>query len=198
MVGENVQLVCTRYEEKEAHPTQEAFNVDFAMPWQRKPYGAVKIEITFDEPVLFTPAPRPLLVTYGDVEADILSYALEEVITEKLRAAPQTVANREKRIAQGKGGWLKPRGRDYYDLWQIVNAPGSVDWDAVARKLAEKCAVRGVSIASARDVFATEITDGVKRNWKGQLEDFVPAPLPDVEDLLAKLEPALASRLGWK
>lgn len=85
------------------------------MPWQRQSSGHVKLEITFDEPIVLPTELRPLLVTYDDADANVVSYCVEEVILEKLRAAPQTLANREKRIAGGRGNWLRPRSRDFYD-----------------------------------------------------------------------------------
>jgi len=196
--GERFSLTCTRYEEKLPHPTQEVFKFAFVMPWQRQSSGHVKLEITFDEPIVLPTELRPLLVTYDDADANIVSYCVEEVILEKLRAAPQTLANREKRIAGGRGNWLRARSRDFYDLSQIIDSSLMVSWPRVRESLAEKCRVRNVAIASIADIFAPEIIEEVKRQWKAQLGDFVPVPLPDVDELLTRLEPALAEYLGWK
>jgi predicted nucleotidyltransferase component of viral defense system len=196
-LGENVRLRCVRHEESEPHPTQEAFHVEFIMPWQSKTYGSVKIEITFDEPVLLGAHLRPLLVTYDDVDGAVLSYALEEIVMEKLRATQQTLARREKRLAKRKRSWLRPRSRDFYDLWQITSSALPIDWTRVVAHLAKKCEVRSVMVASIDDVFAADLMDDVNAKWEAQLEEFVTAPLPDVDVVLRQLRPRLSTLLGW-
>ena len=195
---ERVVLRCERKEEREPHPSeQEAFKIHFQMPWQDRPLGFVKLEITFAETLVIAPAARPLLVTFGDVEASVLTYALEEVVLEKLRASQQTLQSRDKRKEKSGATWLKPRSRDFYDLWHIAKYRTDCDWDQVAANIEVKCSARGVVIKSTADVFIDDVVTGVKEKWAQQLEDFVPAPLPDVEPLLVELRVILRERLGW-
>ena len=46
-------------------------------------------------------------------------------------------------------------------------------------------------------VFAPDLIDDVKAKWESQLEEFVTAPLPDVDEVLRQLRPKLATLLGW-
>lgn len=198
LVTERVVLQCERKVERDPHPfEQEQFQIRFQMPWQDRPLGSVKLELTFAEPLVLAPAPRPLLITYDDVEASVLTYALEEVVLEKLRAAQQTVQARDKRKEKTGAVWLKPRSRDFYDLWHIAKHRTDCDWTRVGANIEVKCSARGVIIQSTADVFVDDVVAGVRASWEQQLKDFVPAPLPDVEPLLAELREMLLNRLGW-
>jgi len=110
------QIVIDRLPERDPHPTgQDAFRVLVAFPWQRTPMGRVKIERTHDEPVLLAAPERDLQHGYEEIGEDLgdvhlATYALEEIVAEKLRAILQTQQRLHVR------GWNRPRARDYYDL----------------------------------------------------------------------------------
>lgn len=194
LIGEPVTLALRRHED--ASERQESFTIEFTLPWQERSFGGVKIEITFDEPVLLGAERRPLAVRYDGVTCEVLCYSIEEIVLEKMRGAPQTLMNTKKREATGKT-WMRARSRDYYDLWSIVSSSIPISWDAVRGKLDDKCAVRGVSITGIGDVFIEEILDNVRKQWEAQLKDFVGGGLPDVEQVLTALKPTLCACLGW-
>jgi len=81
-----------RYLERDPRPHgQEAFVVRVRFPWQPSPLCRVKLEICHDEPVLLTPDSRPLIHGYGeDLNVQVPSYRLEEIIAEKMRSLLQT------------------------------------------------------------------------------------------------------------
>jgi len=188
-----VVFAVERHVERDPHPGgQEAFVVRVQFPWQRQAMMPVKIEITYDEPVLL-PAPlRPVQHGY-DEELDIAvrTYSLEEVCAEKLRSTRQTQAKMEAR------GWARSRARDFYDLWQLGKLPGPIDWAEVMSVLPGKCALRDVTIAGIDDIFEPALLDELRRTWERTLGPFVPR-LPDVELVLTEVRAHLSSVLKLK
>jgi len=184
--------------EKRQHPKgQDAFRVRVAFPWQKEPNVRVKLEITHDEPVLLPTHSHPLLHGYEDIgESGALAgisvetYALEEIVAEKLRALRQTHQRLEER------GWNRPRARDYYDLWRLLtDFEAAIDPEAVRRVLPDKMTHRGVGYASVEDFFTTPLVSAARRNWQSNLGNFVDN-LPDVDEVLTDLRPRIASLLG--
>ena len=187
----DVRMSVTRYEEREPHPGgQEAFSVRVQFPWQREPLVPVMIEVTQDEPVLLPAPPLPILHGYDEpLDAEVRTYSLDEIVSEKLRATRQTQANLAAR------GWVRSRARDYFDLWHLVRlAPGRIDWGRVAAVLPRKCAHRHVTIEQVADVFDDALLDEVRATWERTLGPFV-AELPDVEAILAETRARLDSLL---
>ncbi len=171
---------------RDPHPgRQENFVFRVQFPWQRQPLCSIKVEITVDEPVLLPALSREILHGYGEnVRGAIRVYALEEIVAEKLRSILQSEARRAVR------SWVRPRCRDYYDLWRILRTYGQVlDRGAVRRILAEKCAVRSVTFSSAEDFFPPGLVELVADAWKGDLGDVV-AELPSIQTIISELEPA--------
>lgn len=173
-LGENFEIAVGAA--ANIRPQQEAFKLQFTMPWQEQSVGSIKLEITFDEPILLAAKRRPLLVTYGDVDAEVLSYALEEVVLEKIRAAQQTLANRDRRVADGGGDWIRPRSRDFYDLWRIIESDHPVSWVQVRDKLSEKCRARDVVVSAIEHVFAEEVLDEGEAPVEGAARRLCPGP----------------------
>jgi len=186
-----VTMTVDRYEERLPHPGgQEAFIVRVQFPWQRRPMVPVMVEITQDEPVLMPSPPRPVLHAYGEpFDVSVCAYGLEEIAAEKLRAIRQTQARLAAR------GWARSRARDYYNLWHLVRLEtGRVDWTLVAGVLPRKCAIRGVTLASVGDAFASALIEEVRATWERTLGPFV-AELPDVDRILAETRERLEAVL---
>lgn len=186
-----IAMTVERYEERNPHPGgQEAFIVRVQFPWQRQPMVPVKIEVTHDEPVLLAALPKPIVHGYEEtLEAAVRTYDLEEICAEKLRSTRQTQAKLTAR------GWVRPRGRDYYDLWHLVRLDaGLVDWCRVAEVLPRKCAHREVAIQSIADVFEPGLLDEVRATWERTLGPFVPE-LPNVEMVLVQTRERLEELL---
>lgn len=103
------RLEFDRPPERSPHPGgQDAFRIRAAFPWQSVPQVRVKLEITHDEPVLLTPARRPIIHGYEALghalpPSELATYPLEEIVAERLRALRQTRRQIERR------GWNKPR-----------------------------------------------------------------------------------------
>ena len=184
------QVEFDRPPEQEPHPTgQESFRFRFAFPWQPRPMVRVKVEITFDEPVLLEAPVRPLLHGYEalgeNLTAEIKTYAIEEIVAEKLRALRQTQRRLEER------GWNRPRARDYYDLWRLLtDYRVLVDTAVVTGILKQKFAVRGVGFAGPSDFFSDQLVSEARSTWHSNLGIFV-ADLPPVDEVLARLRLAV-------
>jgi uncharacterized protein len=177
--------VLEREEHRDPHlGGQESFRARVQLPWQREPLCSIKIEITTDEPVVLPPPRRPLLHEYDDgLRADVLVYALEEIVAEKLRALLQSEARRMKR------GWTRPRARDFYDLWRVFGELGSsIDAQVVRAALREKCNVRNVSFTSVDDFFAEGLLAEVDAAWAQSLAPLV-SDLPLLSRVLSELRP---------
>lgn len=109
---------------------------------------------------------------------------------QKLRALLQNEERRETRR------WIRPRGRDVYDLWRILTSPPvPIDRSALRRILAEKCAVRGVTYGTSADFFPEALINLVKQKWDDDLGALV-ADLPRVEDVLLVLRAEVTQLLG--
>jgi uncharacterized protein len=183
--------ILERDDHRDPHPGgQESFKVRMQLPWQREPLCSIKIEITADEPVILSAPRRPLLHGYDDgLRAEVLVYALEEIVAEKLRALLQSEARRMKR------GWTRPRARDFYDLWRVLgDLAKDIDARVIPAVLRKKCEVRNVSFSSADDFFAEGLLAEVDAAWAQSLAALV-SDLPPLATVLSELRPAVARLL---
>jgi predicted nucleotidyltransferase component of viral defense system len=183
----DIDLFLDRRVERNEHPGgQEAFTVRVRYPWHPRPMVNIKLEITHDEPVVVPPRVLPIAHDYDEpFEAALSSYALEEIAAEKLRATRQTLAKLESK------GWARSRGRDYFDLWHLTRLPiDRMNWLLVRNVLPDKCARRGVAIASIADIFEERLLDRVRGDWMATLGPFT-RELPDVDRVLAETRAAL-------
>ena len=182
-----VDIVCERYAEAQPHPGgQEAFTIRCRFPWQREPLTRIKVEITFDEPILRPLQPRSILHDYEEpLRATVRTYALEEIVAEKLRAILQHIERLEER------GWSRSRARDYYDLWRIMEAySDELDLSGFVSFLHEKCAARGVGFHGADSFFREAMMSYVARTWEQWLGQLVP-DLPSYDTVIQELRPRI-------
>lgn len=182
--------ILERDDHRDPHPGgQESFRARVQLPWQREPLCSIKIEITADEPVILPAPRRPLLHGYDDgLRADVLVYALEEIVAEKMRALLQSEARRVKR------GWTRPRARDFYDLWRMLGDLG-IDARVIPAVLREKCELRNVSFSSADDFFAEGLLAEVDAAWAQSLGPLV-SDLPPLSKVLSELRPKVERLLA--
>ena len=178
-----VSITCRRYTEREAHPGgQEAFDIHATYPWQSAPLTRVSVEITMDEPVIRPVQTRRIIHDYEEpIEASVLTYSLEEIVAEKLRAVlQQTQALRER-------GWSRSRARDYYDLWRILGTfRDRMDLTDFSSLLREKYDVRDVGYQSSGDFFDGDMLSYVRDRWQDSLGPLV-SELPSFETVIHSL-----------
>lgn len=187
-----VEITCVRYTEKDPHPGgQEAFSIRARFPWHREPHTRVMVEVSVDERVI-RPAPlRTIIHGYGEpFDAKVLTYSLEEIMAEKLRAILQHVEMLEER------GWSRSRARDYYDLWRIFKTYGDqLSLTGFVPFLREKCAVRNVSFRGSDDFFPPKMLAYVEKTWEQWLAPLVP-DLPSYAAVIGELRPTVDALLA--
>lgn len=182
-----VEIVCERYTERDPHPGgQEAFTIRARLPWHKQPHTRVKIEITLDEEVLKPALMRRVIHEYGEpLEAEVRTYALEEIAVEKLRAILQHIEKLQTR------GWSRSRARDYYDLWCVIGTyRDQLDLSDFVPLLREKCTARDVGFEGPEDFFQEPMLSYVKRTWNQWLGRLVPG-LPSFETVIGELRPQI-------
>jgi hypothetical protein len=186
-----VEITCERYTEKELHPgSQETFTIRARFSWHREPQVRVLVETTMDEQVFKSSSKRKVIHEYGEpLRAEILTYEMEEIVAEKLRAILQHIEKLETR------GRSRSRARDYYDLWRIFgqykDQMDLVDFDSFLRR---KCAVRKVDFAGPDDFFREPMLSYVKKTWTQWLSPLVPN-LPPAEQVIEELRPRITALL---
>lgn len=169
-----------RNPEKAPHPKgQDAFNVFVKFPWQPTALCRIKVEITHDEPVILSPEYKPILHGYDEhIDCVVACYHIEEIVAEKLRALLQT---HQKLVARG---WNRPRARDYYDLWCILNNYSSaVDITRLNEMLDKKCKHRDVSYQNIDNFFTVELVKEANQHWQATLGTLV-RDLPECGKIL--------------
>lgn len=183
--SDSADIVCERHVENRPHPgNQEAFRIRARLPWHNYPLTSIKIEITMDERILKPVQTRKIIHQYNEpLEAEIRTYSLEEIVAEKLRAILQNID----RLKKSNRGWIRPRGRDYYDLWRILNEyRDDMDFAEFISFLQDKCALRNIVFVGPEDFFDDQVLALVYDNWKQSLEHLVP-DLPALDFVISEL-----------
>ena len=176
------EIQLKRFPERNPHPTgQEAFNVNVKFPWHRSSLCTIKIEVTHDEPVILAPEYKSIIHGYDEeIDFSVACYPIEEVIAEKLRALLQT---HKKLIARG---WNRPRARDYYDLWSVLNKYSfSINKARLVEVLSKKCRHRDVSYKNIDDFFTPELISEAHQHWQTMLASLV-VDLPECSQVLGE------------
>lgn len=135
---------------------------------RRQGLPAVKVHLTFDEPILVQPEVRRIEPSYSDLAAfHISAYSKIEIIAEKMRA-----------LLQQQEKW--PRPRDLYDLWFMLCLKGEkYPRDRLKRIFSIKC--RSKQIAENPEALTSERLKEWNRNaWKNQLEPMMKT-VPDYD-----------------
>jgi hypothetical protein len=182
-----IEFTSKRYTEKRPHPgEQEAFIIRARFPWHRQFLAKVMIEITVDEPILMPPVSKPILHEYEEeMNYEIMTYTLEEIVAEKLRAILQQQERLEQR------GWSRSRARDYYDIWNIFKSfSDDLDMNLIPELLINKCTVRDIEISGPEQFFEKTTLDFVESTWEewlGHLVRELPAFDTVINDLRLSL-----------
>lgn len=170
------------------------FKVDVRFPWMRSANCVLKLELLPSPPevIVGTPQVRDLLHVGFDerLEAKIRCYELREIVAEKLRGFLQT-GRRFDELAAGKRTFVLARSRDLFDLAQLYRQTTyPIDWASVRKFLEPKAKAYGLAFAGLDDFLDSRVLDGMRRNWDGQLADFV-SPLQAFDECLATHEELL-------
>ncbi|BAU49849.1 hypothetical protein SVA_3301 [Sulfurifustis variabilis] len=128
----------TRLTLKEPRTVPGDFQIEIPVQYlrggaRRQALPHVKVQLTFDEPILTGVEERSVTPAYPDLPPfKIAAYSKLEIIAEKLRA-----------LLQQQKKW--PRPRDLYDLWYILCRSGErYAWEELEPLFREKCRVRDI------------------------------------------------------
>jgi len=142
------------------------------------------LDITLDEVVLLPLERRPVLTgLFVQPAPQVLTYALGEILAEKLRAI----------LERGKA-------RDYYDVWRLLKEKSAAfDSVTVYATLLAKCAHKGLPQPSIEQFFSAPILAQAQAYWVSDLADQVkPSRLSPWEQVVTELRPLLANLLQGK
>jgi predicted nucleotidyltransferase component of viral defense system len=112
------------------------------------------LDVTLDEPVLLPPQRRPVLTDlFKDLHPHVLSYALEEILAEKLRSILQ-----------------RGKARDYYDVWRLLREKtDAFDWWTARRVLSKKCEHKGLPEPSVEAFLSPMVRKEAAAYWSQDL-----------------------------
>lgn len=184
-----VSFKCERYIEKRPHPNnQEAFCILVKYPWQRDFLTRIMVEITLSEPVILPVQNKLVIHPYGDeINASLNTYALEEIVAEKIRAILQFYKKLFER------SWGRSRARDYYDLWRILkNFKECLDKQHVVETVQKKCVLKEITFNSPSDLFQDILLKDLDVSWTQWVGPLV-TYLPEKEQVLQELRENLES-----
>jgi uncharacterized protein len=132
--------------------------------WLRHP-ARLLFDITLDEPVLLPPQPLQVVVSpFPNLRPVVLTYALEEILAEKMRSILQ-----------------RGKARDYYDVWRLLGEKrDTFDAPLVRSILAQKCRHKDLNEPQAQDLLQPQLLAEAGIYWERDLAGQVAAhDLPD-------------------
>lgn len=165
-------------------PGEEAYRlrVEYIGPqgWRSGPQPRVTLDLTLYEHLVLTPSARPIHHPYSDRPAEpavVLTYRLEEMLAEKLRALLR-----------------RCYPRDLYDAWFLLRFQGEhLDRAAFQQALVEKCRHKGYAYSSVDDFLQPVRRVGFRQAWRTSLQHLVP-DVPDFETVIVETGELLP---GW-
>jgi len=139
-------------------------------------------DVTLDEPVLLPPQRRRVVISpFPALRPVVLTYALEEVLAEKMRSILQ-----------------RGKARDYYDVWRLLKEKRAALDTTLARSiLIEKCGHKGLDEPDVGAFLAPKQLAEAGVYWERDLVGEVPTPsLPGWTAVTRELERLLEDFLG--
>jgi predicted nucleotidyltransferase component of viral defense system len=147
--------------------------IEYTGPMQRRGPNLprVKLDLTAYELVLMPPQPRRLINAYSErIEASIPTYALEEVLAEKLRSLLR-----------------RTRARDVYDIWFLLkHHQDALDMPAAARLFEKKRAFKGIALTGRAGLWTEDLKAGITASWQQSLAYQI-RDLPPFDEVAAEL-----------
>ena len=139
-------------------------------------------DVTLDEPVLMPPQQREVAVSFfPDLRPVVLTYALEEILAEKMRSILQ-----------------RGKSRDYYDVWRLLKEKSeSFDGSLVRSILVRKCRHKGLDAPSAQAFLKPQYLEEAQVYWERDLaRQVAPQSLPDWTAVTVELADSLERFFG--
>lgn len=129
---------------------------------------AVKVHLTFDEPLLTEPVASSVNPTYSDLsQFQLTAYSKKEIIAKKMRT-----------LLQQQKKW--PRPRDLYDLWFILcHLKEQYEAKELRSLFDKKCQVRKIE-PNLGDLASENLKEWNRTAWENQLRPLI-KDVPDFE-----------------
>ncbi len=130
-------------------------------------------DVTLDEPVLLTPERREMVLPFfPSLRPLVLTYALEEILAEKMRSILQ-----------------RGKARDYYDVWRLLKEKRpALDVSLVRSMLEEKCRHKGLDEPTVAAFLRPQDLEEAGVYWERDLaRQVMPRSLPDWAVVTAEL-----------
>ena len=141
-------------------------------------HHTIKLDINHTEEIIFPVNKLPLKHNYSDkanfTSAIVNSYAIEEVLSEKLRS-----------LIQRK--YTSPR--DCYDIWYLKNNYGHLDWNEIKKGFFKKMESKDIIFEGVEQLLNSTKENKLKRHWESQLSNqFSKDKLPDYNTVIPELK----------
>lgn len=161
------QKINLRVSLKSMHTNTEyaQLKIKFLGPLQHE--AGIKIDLSFNEPVILKPESKLIRSEYSDQENHLLLvYPLEEILAEKIRSILQ-----------------RGKTRDYYDVWKILKFHSlRINKEKTKEVLAQKCKFEEIVCNEALLFEAGKIAEA-KLHWEKGLSHQI-NELPDFEKVI--------------
>lgn len=156
--------------------------IEYTGPMQRRGPNLprVKLDLSAYELVVVPPESRRLINAYSEhIEADIPTYALEEILAEKLRSLLR-----------------RTRARDVFDIWFLLkHHQDALDLPTVARLFEEKRAFKGIPFTGRADLWTPDLQMGIAASWEKSLAYQI-QDLPRFDDVASEFPVLLGAVLA--
>jgi predicted nucleotidyltransferase component of viral defense system len=139
-------------------------------------------DVTLDELVLLPPQHRRVIASpFPTLRPVVLTYALEEILVEKMRSILQ-----------------RGKSRDYYDVWRLLGEKrAAVDASVVSSILMQKCQHEGLGKPTVETFLLPQYLAEAGAYWERDLvEQVAPQLLPDWATVTVELGELLGTLLS--
>lgn len=129
----------------------------------------VKVDISRSEQLVFEPKMMDVIISYSDLrEHQILCYALEEVLVEKMRSLMQRM-----------------QARDFYDIWYLLEIEG-IEIEHYLNEFREKCKTKNIRHSD----FLKKVNERLpqyKGRWRSSMAEQI-KDLPDFDKVQREVQ----------
>ncbi|PIN81139.1 hypothetical protein COV11_02585 [Candidatus Woesearchaeota archaeon CG10_big_fil_rev_8_21_14_0_10_30_7] len=133
------------------NPEYAQIKIQFLGPLNNK--NTIKIDLSFNEPIISTPNNKNIHSEYSDKEKNnLLVYSLEEILAEKIRSILQ-----------------RAKTRDYYDVWKILKSHNNkINTNLLHKIIIKKCQIKKL-IFNKNDLFSSKRIKPAQEYWEKSL-----------------------------
>ena len=174
----------SQYPKSDSRPISAQLKLGYDGPL-RKSSGQknnIRVDIALEEVIVSSPDTKKIFKIYtDDIDAQLPTYPLEEIVAEKLRSILQ-----------------RGKSRDYYDVWILLkDYDKDFSFDKMWSIFKKKCQYKKIPVPKVDDFFLPQRTEEAGRYWERGLAHQV-ANLADYRLTLNELKELLTKSLVEK